>query len=69
MRFHNIAGEKFSQCRSDLEVRIIRTVEEMFDSKTSTEITSSNLQFGPELDVNLGIDVVGTLGSTSSCVA
>ena len=64
VRFNNIAGEEFSQCSSDLEVRIIRTVEEMFDSKTSTEISSSNLQFGPEFNVNLGYDWVGTLGST-----
>jgi len=63
VRFNNIAGERFAQCTSDLEVRIIRTVEEMFDSKTSTEISSSSLQIGNEFNVNLGIDFVGTLGS------
>ena len=63
MRFNNIAGEEFAQCTSDLEVRIIRTVDEMFDSKTSTKISSSNLQFGPEFNVNLNYDWVGTLGS------
>ena len=55
VRFNNIAGEEHAQCTSDLEVRVIRTVEEMFDSKTSTKLESSTSQLGPELDVNLNL--------------
>ena len=64
VRFKNIAGEEFSQCTSNVEVRVIKSVEEMFDSKTSTEISTSELQLGTDFDVNLGYDVVGSLGTT-----
>ena len=64
VRFKNIAGEEFSQCTSNVEVRVIKSVEEMFDSKTSTEISKSELQLGTQFDVNLGYDIVGSLGTT-----
>ena len=63
VRFSNIAGEEHAQCTSDVEVRVIRTVDEMFDSKTSTKLDTSKSQLGPEFNVNLGLDIVGTLGS------
>ena len=64
VRFQNIAGEQFAQCTSDVEVRTIRSVEEMFDKKTSTLISSSNLQLGAQFDVNLNYDWVGTIGNS-----
>ena len=64
VRFNNLAGERFAQCTSDLEVQVIRTAKEMFDSKTSTKMESSNFQLGFDFDVNLGYDVAGSLGQS-----
>ena len=64
VRFNNIAGEEFSQCTSDLEVRIIKSVEELFDSEVSTDISSSSIQVGPEIDLNVGLNGVGSLSNS-----
>ena len=61
VRFNNIAGEEHAQCTSNVEVHVIRTVEEMFGSKTSTKFESSTSQVGPELDVSLNLNAVGSL--------
>jgi len=64
VRFNNLAGEQFAQCTSDLEVQIIRTAKEMFDSKTSTKMEISNFQLGFDFDVNLNYDASGSMGKT-----
>ena len=48
VRFNNIAGEEHANCKGNLEVRVIRTVEEMFDAKTSTKLDSTSSQYGQE---------------------
>ena len=38
VRFNNIAGEEHANCRGNLEVRVIKTVEELFDAKMATKL-------------------------------
>jgi len=61
VRFNNIAGEEHANCRGDLEVRVIRTVEEMFDAKTSTKLDSSSSQVGQQLNINAKFGADGSL--------
>jgi len=61
VRFNNIAGQEHANCRGDLEVRVIRTVEEMFDAKTSTKLDSSSSQVGQQLNINAKFGADGSL--------
>ena len=63
VRFNNIAGEEHANCKGNLEVRVIRTVEEMFDAKTSTKLDSTSSQYGQELNINAKLGADGKLSS------
>ena len=63
VRFNNIAGEEHANCKGNLEVRVIRTVEEMFDAKTSTKLDSTSSQVGQELNINAKLGADGSLSS------
>ena len=63
VRFNNIAGHEASQCTSDLEVRVIRTVEEMYEAKTSTKVESTSSQVGQELNIHAGLSADGVLST------
>ena len=55
VRFNNIAGEEHANCRGNLEVRVIKTVEEMFDAKTATKLESTSSELGQQLNINANI--------------
>ena len=63
VRFNNIAGEEHTKCKDDVEVRVIRTVEEMFEAKTSTKLDSTSSLVGPELNINAKMGADGTLSN------